>query len=126
MNYKLIKKNFIEKKSELKTLLNKLNGNEKPEFGFMTPQHMIEHLALSIKYSNGKAPQKFIFEEEMAKKIKFHIIQTENELKPGFKAPSLPVDRLLVLNDANIGEAIDSLINEIKTFEQFKRENSEV
>jgi oxepin-CoA hydrolase/3-oxo-5,6-dehydrosuberyl-CoA semialdehyde dehydrogenase len=62
----------------------------------------------------------------MAKKIKFHILQTENELKPGFKAPNLPVDRLLDLNDANIGEAIDNLINEIKTFEQFKRENSEV
>jgi hypothetical protein len=44
MNYKLIMKNFIEKKSKLKTLLNKLNGNEKPEFGLMTPQHMIEHL----------------------------------------------------------------------------------
>jgi|TARA_B110000093_G_C12744039_1_gene315627 oxepin-CoA hydrolase/3-oxo-5,6-dehydrosuberyl-CoA semialdehyde dehydrogenase len=114
---------FIENNSELEVLLKKLNGNEKAEFGLMTPQHMIEHLALSIKFSNGKAPQKFVFEKEMAKKIKFHITQTKNEMKPGFKTPILPKNELLDLNFENIGEAINNLITEIKDFVQFKREN---
>ena len=115
--------NYLENKSELKILLKKLNGNEKPEFGLMTPQHMIEHLARSIRFSNGKAPQKQIFENEIAMKVKFHITQTKNEMKPGFKTPVLPIDKLLDLNFENIEEAINNLITEIKDFELFKLEN---
>ena len=115
--------NFLENKSELKALLKKMKGNEKPEFGLMSPQHMIEHLALSIKFSNGKTPQKNVFEQEMAKKIKFHIAQTKNEMKPGFKTPILPMDKLLDLDFENIGEATDNLLTEIKDFEQFKLKN---
>ena len=113
---------YIEKKSELKTLLKKLNGDEKPEFGLMTPQHMIEHLAQTIRFSNGKAPQKLVFKSEVAKKIKFLITQTNNEIQPGFKAPILPKDKLLDLDFENIVEAINNLIIEIDDFEQFKRE----
>lgn len=115
--------NFLKNKVALENLLKKLNGTEKPEFGLMTPQHMIEHLALSIKFSNGKSPQKLVLEQEMAEKIKFYITQTKNEMKPGFKTPILPVDKLLDLGCKNIEEAINNLIVEIRDFEQFKQEN---
>ena len=118
--------NYLENKSDLKALLKKMTGNEKPEFGLMTPQHMIEHISLSIKFSNGKTPQKVVFEEEMAKKIKFHITQTKNEMKPGFKTPIIPTDNLLALDSKNIEEAIENLITEIKDFEKFKRENPNI
>ena len=111
---------YIEKKSELKTLLKKLNGDEEPEFGLMTPQHMIEHLAQTIRFSNGKAPQKLVFKNEVAKKIKFRITQTNSEIQPGFKTPILPKDKLLNLDFENIVEAINNLITEIDDFEQFK------
>ncbi|MBL3658643.1 DUF1569 domain-containing protein [Fulvivirga sediminis] len=113
--------NFLENKTELKNLLKKLDGKEKPEFGLMTPQHMIEHLALSVKFSNGKSPQKLVLQTEMAEKIKLYITQTENEMKPGFKTPILPTDKLLDLNFENIEEAINNLFTEIKDFEQFKK-----
>ncbi len=115
--------NFIGKKSELKRLLRMLKETEKPEFGLMTPQHMIEHLAYSLRFSNGKKPQKCVYGKEIANKIKFYITQTENEMKPGFKTPILPSDKLIDLNYENIEKAINGLIAEIEDFEIFKKKN---
>lgn len=44
---------------EVPTILNRLNENSKPEWGNLTPQHMIEHLVSTWRISNGKssAPQ---------------------------------------------------------------------
>ena len=36
------------------TFLNKLDPQQKPLWGKMTPQHMVEHLILAVQMSNGK------------------------------------------------------------------------
>ena len=35
-------------------LLNKLDPQQKPLWGKMTPQHMLEHLILAVQMSNSK------------------------------------------------------------------------
>ena len=48
----MTKKQYL--KEEVPLLLRQLTANAKPAFGLMTPQHMIEHLIMSIKFSTKR------------------------------------------------------------------------
>lgn len=47
-----IKNDFLV--SEMPGLMKKLNKDMKPKFGIMTPQHMVEHLIITIKSTAKK------------------------------------------------------------------------
>ncbi|NML59247.1 MULTISPECIES: hypothetical protein [Chryseobacterium] len=51
-------------------MLNKLSGEQKPNFGTMTPQHMIEHLSLFGRFSNGNEPQTSYYTSEQESLVK--------------------------------------------------------
>lgn len=67
------KKQFLRK--ELPELLKKLEANTKANFGLMTPQHMIEHIAMVVKTSvkrsgepeNPPTPKQLGFQKFIAK-----------------------------------------------------------
>lgn len=55
-------------RTKLFEILNKLQADDKPEFGAMTPQHMVEHLTFSVRFSNGKEPQQHYYPTEKEQK----------------------------------------------------------
>lgn len=106
--------------------LKKLSPKDQPQFGLMTPQHMVEHLILLVKISNGKIPQLLIFSVEKAEKWKQRLLYTDMEFPKDIKAPGLPQDSLLELHFENLTEAIEKLENEIIDFFSYFQNNSGV
>lgn len=110
--------NIIDKEQILKSI-EKLNPRTIPSFGILTPQHMLEHLAVNIQFSNGKNPLKsgrdgfnpmkgFLFSNEPIPKGTTFFLT-------GRKLPSHI--------NSNLEDAIKYLINEIDDFEKYFAEN---
>jgi hypothetical protein len=54
------------------TMLRSLNDDTKPQWGSMTPQHMVEHLVGSWRVSNGNAKVQAIFQgDDLVKRRDF-------------------------------------------------------
>lgn len=115
--------NYLENKQQLKSLLDNLDQSKTPNFGLMTPQHMVEHLVFSIRFSNGKKPQKLSIKPSLAEKIRFLIIQNEHEIQPGFKSPLLPKGQLIDLRYTHFEAATQKLLTEIEDYNAFKLNN---
>jgi len=114
----------ITKRQGLLSKLDSLSSDDIPEFGIMTPQHMVEHLTESIKYSNNRNPQKLLLQEEMANKIKSLLIYSENEMPLGFKSPMLG-DDLINLVSMDLLTAIEDLQEELNRFDNYFVENND-
>ncbi len=80
----------ITKRKELETLLNNLAETVEARWGLLKPQHMIEHLAVSIQISNGKKPLEQRVTDEQAKIAKAAYVYTDVEMEKGLKTPMLP------------------------------------
>lgn len=104
-------------------ILDQLQPGEKPRFGAMTAQHMVEHLAFSVRFSNGKEPQKHYYPPEKEQKIKTYILDTDNDFMIGFKAPVLPADGLPELWCSDLKEAVSALRNELVCFDNYFEEH---
>ena len=102
--------NFDEVRSRLSTL----HIDDKPVFGKMNSQQMIEHLSAITKIANGNwKVDVFVSDEKTARRKPF--LNTENELQVGFKAPFLS-EKPVALKFNSINEAIDDLINQLNVF----------
>jgi hypothetical protein len=99
--------------------ISKLQVSDKPKFGAMTPQHMVEHLILTVRISSRKEPQKHFYPPEKEQKIKAFVIGTDNDFPPGFKSPILPPEGLPALKFSNLTEAIDNLKTELNDFDDY-------
>lgn len=99
--------------------LSRLRADDKPEFGEMTPQHMVENLAFAVRFSNGKDPQQHYYSIEKEQKIKAFVISTENDMPIGFKSPVLPTEGLPTLKHSNLTNAINNLKVELKDFDNY-------
>ncbi|MEO6902805.1 MAG: hypothetical protein ABI315_06610 [Bacteroidia bacterium] len=113
---------ILERVDIFKTL-ERLQSNASPAFGIMTPQHMVEHLVFSIRFSNEKEPQKLYFPLEKAEQIKSFVIYSDAELPIGFKAPVLPKDELLPLSYQDLSSAIEMLKLELDAFDSYFKLN---
>lgn len=106
-------------RTKLFEILSKLQADDKPKFGQMTPQHMVEHLAFVVRFSNGKEPQQHNYSIEKEQKIKAFVIGTDNDMPIGFKSPVLPTEGLPILQLANLANAIDQLKTELSDFDTY-------
>jgi hypothetical protein len=106
-------------RSKLFEILSKLQVDDKPAFGKMSPQHMVEHLAFVVRFSNGKEPQQHHYPMEKEHKIKTFIIETDRDMPIEFKSPVLPVEGLPVLKHSTIIDAIDHLKLELADFDNY-------
>lgn len=120
----LLRVNVLESAQVFETL-GRLQADQQPEFGMMTPQHMVEHLAFAVGFSNGRGPQKHYFPPEKEQKIKAIIIDGKQEMPRGFKTPVLPPDGLPPLKCSSLQEAILFLEKELRFFNQYFIENPE-
>ena len=103
----------IEK--ELKNL-----GNDTPSlFGIMTPQHMVEHLTVTVKISYNRIK---IPEFELSEKQKFQksaLLDSPMEFPVGVKAPGLKHEELMPLRSSNLEEAKQQLISSLVAYNSF-------
>ncbi|MBA2611934.1 MAG: DUF1569 domain-containing protein [Bacteroidetes bacterium] len=112
----------IHNTSELNNILNKLQPNAKPLWGKMSPQHIIEHLAMAVKISTGRINSKFYSTVEEAEKIKSHVIHSQAELTQGIKNPIL-TDEPPTLVYPDLTTAISELHKEVDHFKSYYEKN---
>ena len=100
-------------------ILSKLQAADKPKFGAMTPQYMVEHLALVVRFSNGKEPQQHRYTTDQQQKIKAFIIDTGKVMTIDFKYPLLPAEGLPTFKHFSLTNLIDNLKTELNDFDNY-------
>ena len=110
------KVNWIDFTDEnlVREYLSKLTSENKPSFGKMNGQQMIEHLSGIIKISNGNWLVDIFVEEEKSERRK-PFLDTDNEISVGFKDTFLSEDPTPPMFETK-EEAIDDLIYQINHF----------
>lgn len=93
----------------------KLVSDTSASFGIMTPQHMLEHLTLTVKISYGriKLPDFEPSEKQLAQKQA--LIYTDIEFPKGLKAPGIG-EKLLDLRYQNLETAKTELLKSIEDY----------
>ena len=109
---------FLDR-TKLFEILSKLQADDKPEFGAMTPQHMVEHLAFVVRFSNGQDPQQHHYTTDKQQKIKAFVIDTDKDIPIGFKYPVLPTEGLPTLKHSGLSNAIDNLKTELNELDNY-------
>lgn len=109
----------ITNRSELNSLLNNLTYNTQPKWGSLKAQNMVEHLAKTIQYSNGKKEIAQRTTEEEGLKAKQAFIYTDMEMSMGIKSPLLPADGPIPFEFSTLDEAKKNLNKELDDFETY-------
>lgn len=111
-------------KETLESRLKNLTENSQREFGIMSPQHMVEHLILTVKLSYGriKIPEFEPNEKQLAQKQA--LIYTEITFPRGVRAPGLG-DQLLELRFSDLSTAKLELLKSINDYNSFFEETPE-
>jgi oxepin-CoA hydrolase/3-oxo-5,6-dehydrosuberyl-CoA semialdehyde dehydrogenase len=110
-------------KNSIELRIAPLTKDSVAKFGIMTPQHMLEHLALTVKISYGriKIPDFEPTEKQLAQKQ--ILIYSEIDFPKGIKAPGIG-ENLLDLRYADMETAKSELLKSIdqfnKHFNEFK------
>ncbi|MCB0397022.1 MAG: DinB family protein [Flavobacteriales bacterium] len=104
--------------------LAKLSAGQQPEWGVLTPQHMIEHVIGSWRISNGrsKAPLA-IREDAIPERLEF--LQSNKPFERGIRNPIMPAG-LWPLRKPGLKEATEQLADEIREFFVFHRTHPDV
>jgi hypothetical protein len=108
----------INNRQEITDIIKKLSVDSSPLWGKMTAQHMVEHLTFTVKFSNGKTPQRLYFTQEKAELIKTFVVYSDKDLTKGFKAPMLG-DDLPGLENPDIQTAVENLFVELERFDNY-------
>jgi hydroxymethylglutaryl-CoA reductase len=99
---------------EIRAKLATLKLEDRPVFGQMNSQQMIEHLSAVTQIANGNWPlDVFVSEDKSARRKPF--LDTESELQIGFKASFLAEESKEPLFNS-IEESIDDLIQQLEKF----------
>ncbi|MGZ4064635.1 MAG: DUF1569 domain-containing protein [Bacteroidia bacterium] len=108
----------LETNQGLKAALLRLKADAAPNWGRMSPQHVIEHLSTGLKVSTGKLTVKHYLTLEEAEELKKKIIFSDAEIPQGIKNPTLG-DEPPALRHASLAEALNELYDEIDHFNAY-------
>lgn len=102
-------------RESIETRIAGLTKDTLAKFGIMTPQHMVEHLTLTVKISYGriKLPEFEPTEKQLAQKQA--LIYSDIEFPKGIKAPVIG-ERLLELRYQNLEIAKAELLKSIDSY----------
>jgi hypothetical protein len=89
----------------------------------MSAQHMVEHLLLTVSFSNGQATSPCYYEAAKAAKIKAFVIDSDNDITIGFRAPMLPVGETVDLQFADLPTAVAALLEGVAAFKHYFAQN---
>ncbi len=112
----------IHDKETLFSFIDKFKEGDTPLFGRLTPQHVLEHLIMSLHLSTGKKQIVFNGNQEVADKVKATLIYTDAQVPQGVKNP-LMTDDLPDLKFTTFEIAKQELKNEIEYFYEYKNQN---
>jgi hypothetical protein len=98
-----------------------LNKDAKALWGNMSPQHMVEHLILAVKMSNGKLKLECINPPEKIPSLK-RFLMSSRPMPKLFVNPVVGKD-LRPLKYLSLEEAVEKLINEIDDYVLFFENN---
>ncbi|MES2764739.1 MAG: DUF1569 domain-containing protein [Bacteroidota bacterium] len=97
--------------------VKKLMPETQPLWGIMTPQHMLEHISIVLKISNGKLRVPVaVSEEEVELRKKF--LMSDRMFEKNIKNPVLG-EGLPKLRNANLDEAREKFLKEVDDFYEF-------
>jgi oxepin-CoA hydrolase/3-oxo-5,6-dehydrosuberyl-CoA semialdehyde dehydrogenase len=112
--------NFVE----IEKLLSRLNADQKPLWGKMTPQHMVEHLYKAIQSSINEISLNVYTEERKIPVLK-KLFLGERPLPKEFMNPAIGPE-LLQLEFEDLNNAINELRNVMQRYEQFFMDNPSI
>ncbi len=107
----------FDNKQDLIDRLHQLSADQKGNWGIMTPQHMVEHLIVSTKMSNGGLHIPCRLPAEMIPKYRAFLLESDGEMEKGIKAGG--IDGLLDLRYPSLDVAIEKLESEIDKFHAY-------
>ena len=114
-----VDKEFIENKLEL------LSENNQPEWGMMTPQHMVEHLEMSLKIAIGEISDfEVATPDEYIEQVQETLYNYE-KMPQGYKMPLIKKNELEDLKHDNLEAAKSALLEAYETFEVYFRDRPE-
>jgi oxepin-CoA hydrolase/3-oxo-5,6-dehydrosuberyl-CoA semialdehyde dehydrogenase len=102
-------------------LLNQLKSDEKPLWGKMTPQHMVEHLYKAVQASINEINLN-VFTEERKIPILKKLFLGERALPKEFMNPAIGPE-LMSLEFENLSSAIKELENVLVRYEKYFDDN---
>ncbi|TFV92159.1 DUF1569 domain-containing protein [Algoriphagus kandeliae] len=105
-----------------KTNLEKLQADQEPEFGRMTPQHMVEHLTLTVKISSSRIKIPFFEPNRKQLEMKRMLLETGMDFPKEIKFPNDP-GKLLPLRFPDLETAKTKLLQSLEEFEEFFNQN---
>ena len=105
-------------------LLNQLQPDQKPLWGKMTPQHMVEHLYKAVQASINEINLN-VFTEERKISILKKLFLGERVLPKEFMNPAIGPE-LLTLEFKDLNNAINELRNVMQRYEQFFMDNPSI
>ena len=109
-------------KETLLQRLDQLNSESKAKFGILTPQHMVEHLTITLKLSAGRIPIPEFEPNEKQLARKQALLFSDIPFPQGIKAPGLP-DTLLELRYPDLETAKAALVAGWDTYQLLFQEN---
>jgi hypothetical protein len=115
---------FIE--ADIETILNKLSTLEetqKPVWGSMSAQRMVEHLTDSVKVANGKIIIDLLIPEEKIEKMQL-FLASDKPMARNIEVPFAKKDT--ELRHSEIDLAIDELTEEWCDFQELFEENENI
>jgi len=117
---------FIEITDEkIDECLNKLKENSKPQWGIMTPQHMIEHLEYTYKIASGEIQDfEISTPEKILEKVK-NSLWNYDKFPINSQFPLLEKDTLDALKHKDLGTAISKFKEQRNKYIEFFKENTD-
>ncbi|WP_298775948.1 hypothetical protein [uncultured Empedobacter sp.] len=112
--------NFDDKEN-LISKLKTLKIDQQPEWGIMTPQHMVEHLIVTTKLSNGGLSVPCRIPVEQIPQYKAFLLESDQEMQKGIKANGM--EGLLDLRYPSLEASIEKLEEEIDKFNTYFENN---
>lgn len=114
-----VNRSFIERKLSLLTL------EAQPKWGMMSPQHMVEHLEMSLRIATGEiANFEISTPKEHLEKVQETLFNYQ-KMPQGYKMPLMKKDELEDLKHENLEEAKKALLGAYDDFEAFFKKHPE-
>ncbi len=123
---------MVEKKQEvftemtnetIQSCLHKLSEESKPQWGIMTPQHMLEHLEYTYKIAGGEIQDFEIATPEKYLDITHDSLYNFKKFPQNSKFPTLEKDTLAPLVHADLQTAKDKFLEQRFKYLAFFKEN---
>ncbi len=109
-------------KKQLPELLRQLNPNQKPEWGVLNPQAMVEHLSSSWYISNGRAWVDQKTTDTEAEQYRM-VLDSDEPMPPNTKNPGMPEGESPAIRKPDLASAIEMLEDEIQQFFKYFEQN---